>query len=65
MEILKIPDKIEDKEICLEIITDFIQWGDIEAYLVVSYSDIFKEIGHKISQVKGHLGLSEGKNIYP
>lgn len=53
------------KKNALSLLTDFIKWGDGEAYAKVCYDTSLENIGKRIAEVNGNLGLGEGENIYP
>lgn len=49
----------------LSLLSDFVKWADVEAFVQVSYEDTIDQVALRISEVDGHNGLNEGENIYP
>lgn len=49
----------------LELLDKFILWGDVEALLVVNFTEHVQTIVKTIWKVKGELSIDYGKNIYP
>ena len=53
------------KKNCLSLLTDFVKWGDLEAFIKLCYDGVFPYFGKRIAEVAGNKGLIEGENIYP
>jgi hypothetical protein len=49
----------------LKLIDSFILWGDVEALLVVNYTEHAQLVIKSIWNVEGHNNLDAGKFIYP
>ena len=49
----------------LSLLSDFVKWADVEAFVQVSYEDTIDQIAFRISEVNGNSGLNEGENIFP
>lgn len=49
----------------LSLLSDFVKWADIEAFVQVSYEDTIDQIAVRCGEVAGQNGLNAGENIYP
>ena len=49
----------------LKLFDSFILWGDIEALLVVNYTEHIQLVVRSIWNIEGQKGLQAGRDIYP
>ena len=64
-EILGNSNNFYEKKLCLNVLSDLVRWGDIEAYLIIIYSDVIENIVYRVSEIRGDKSFEEGRKIYP
>lgn len=60
IEGIKTSENIFVKKNFLSLLSDFVKWADVEAFVHVLYSDLLDELVPRISEVNGSIGLGEG-----
>ena len=57
-EVLGDSGNFYEKKLCINALCDLLKWGDIEAYLLIIYSDIIESIAYRIGEIRGDKSLN-------